>query len=85
MIPVSVPHLSADGRPCTFVQWLADLDSQVDQGDWIAELLMEGVLFSLESPATGRLAKIDALPGSQVDVGRQIAWIEPNDEPHASG
>ncbi len=80
MIPVCVPQLTSDGRPYTFVQWLADLGSHVDQGDWIAELLIDGVLFSLESPATGRVIKIDALPGALVSASRQIAWIAADDE-----
>lgn len=76
MTPVRVPQLTDDGRVCTFVQWLADLGSQVDRGDWIAEILVEGVLFSLESPATGRLSKVDALPGAEVFADQQIAWID---------
>jgi pyruvate/2-oxoglutarate dehydrogenase complex dihydrolipoamide acyltransferase (E2) component len=80
MIPVCVPDLTSDGRPCTLVQWLADFGSHVDQGDWIAELLIDGVLFSLESPATGRVVKLDALPGALVSTSQQIAWIERDDE-----
>ncbi len=81
MVPVCVPRLTNDDRPCTFVQWLTDLQAHVDRGDWIAELLIDGVLFSLESPETGRLAKVDALPGSGVFTGQEIAWIEPTGEP----
>lgn len=81
MVPVCVPRLTNDDRPCTFVQWLADLHAHVDRGDWIAELLIDGVLFSLEAPATGRLAKVDVLPGSAVSTSQKIAWIEPTDEP----
>ena len=76
MIPVTVPRLADDDREYTFVQWLADPGSHVDQGDWIAELLVDGVLFSLESPAAGTLARINASPGALVPPGREIAWIE---------
>jgi pyruvate/2-oxoglutarate dehydrogenase complex dihydrolipoamide acyltransferase (E2) component len=78
MIPVIVPPLANDGRTITFVQWLADLGSHVDRGDWIAELLIDGVLFSLESPATGQLARIDARPGAAVANDQTIAWIGPD-------
>jgi 2-oxoglutarate dehydrogenase E2 component (dihydrolipoamide succinyltransferase) len=78
MIPVCIPRLADDDRECTFVQWLAELGSHVDQGDWIAELLMDGVLFSLEAPATGMLVKLGAMPQSHVSPGREIAWISPD-------
>lgn len=77
MIPVLVPRLAGDDRQYTFVQWLADPGTHVDQGDWIAELLVDGVLFSLESPVTGRLEKVNAAPGSLVSCDGEIAWIEP--------
>jgi pyruvate/2-oxoglutarate dehydrogenase complex dihydrolipoamide acyltransferase (E2) component len=77
MIPVCVPRLADDDREYMFVQWLSDPGSHVDQGDWIAELLVDGILLSLEAPASGRLAKVAASPQSTVAAGQEIAWIDP--------
>lgn len=76
---VTVPDLETGSAEVTFVTWLVPSGSNVIPGERIAELLAEGILFQLESPAEGRLTRLKAKPGEVLSPGAQIARVVPTD------
>lgn len=76
-IPVQVPDLGAGETPLGFVTWLVPRNARVIPGERIAELLAQGIVFLLESPAEGRLVRQIARAGEAVHCGDVIALIRP--------
>ena len=72
---VAVPNLGANQRSITLVNWLVATGSFVIAGERIAELLVDSVLFHLESDVDGKLERVLVPTGSQVKVGQAIAEI----------
>ncbi len=54
--------------------WLVDDGAVVQEGDLVAELLVEKLTMELEAPATGRL-RIIASPQNVVNRGDMVAMI----------
>lgn len=61
------------------VQWLADRGSEVLAGDRLVEIATGGVLFSVHSPWTGRLVRIELNHDAPVTVGSLLATIDAPD------
>lgn len=72
---VVVPKLGVDRQPITLVNWLVSPGSSIIAGERIAELLVDSILFHLESEYDGKLERLLVPTGSQVKAGEAIAEI----------
>ena len=80
-VPIVVPGAVGTLRPIVLQQWLAEVGSEVYEGERLAELSVPGVLICVSSPCRGRLDKILATPLTTVDSSAILGWIEcVNDE-----
>jgi pyruvate/2-oxoglutarate dehydrogenase complex dihydrolipoamide acyltransferase (E2) component len=59
----------------SIVVWLYPDGAQVNEGDVVAELMVEKVTFEIEAPASGIL-KIAVEPEVPVEMGALLATIE---------
>ncbi len=72
---VVVPNLGVDQRAATLTNWLVAPGSSIIAGERIAELLVDSILFHLESEFDGKLERLLAPTGAQVKAGEPIAEI----------
>ena len=77
MTEVRVPDQlwAEDDKTGSIVVWLYPDGAHVNQGDVIAEILVEKVTLELEAPASGKLT-IKVQPEIPVDKGDIVATIE---------
>lgn len=75
LVNVTVPELGAGADSIRLVTWLVPVRARVIPGERIAELLTQGSVFQLESPAEGTVWAQLAAPGETVRVGQPIATI----------
>ena len=61
----------------TVLSWLKQVGDHVNQGDDLVEVETEKVLNVLPAPATGVLTAIRVAAGDTVEVGAELAVIEP--------
>jgi pyruvate/2-oxoglutarate dehydrogenase complex dihydrolipoamide acyltransferase (E2) component len=76
-----MPDIGAGSQPMRVAQWLAEPGSQVIEGDRVVEILTGGVLFSVSSPWTGFLDRIDTASQMAVEVGQSLGVINVDDAP----
>jgi pyruvate/2-oxoglutarate dehydrogenase complex dihydrolipoamide acyltransferase (E2) component len=74
-----MPDIGAGSRPMRVAQWLAEPGSEVFEGDRVVEILTGGVLFSVSSPWTGTLIRIDAASDTNVEIAQSLAVFEIGD------
>lgn len=74
-----MPDIGAGSQPMRVAQWLAEPGSEVIEGDRVVEILSGGVLFSVNSPWTGVLDRIDAASDTTVEVGQSLCIINVDD------
>ncbi len=77
---VIVPEMGAEKRPVFLANWLVSPGAKVIAGERIAELLVDSVLFLLESEHNGTLKKYLIPSGTQVQTGEAIAEIQVDDD-----
>ena len=75
-IPIELPDLGSSDAPVRLVQWLVDAGSEVIEGERIAEVLADGVLFHVAAPASGSLTMIACTGGAELRRGDVLGWIE---------
>lgn len=75
--PIVLPELGAEHEPIRVSTWLVDLDEDVELGERLVDVLIPGVSFSVASPSSGRLAKIDHPSNSLVKAGDVLGWLKP--------
>ena len=68
--------LSADIEYATIAEWRKAEGEPVSAGETILEIETDKVMQEVESPVTGTLAEIVAVPGDEVKVGALLAVIE---------
>ena len=73
---VRLPRLSPEMQKGIVVQWLAREGQTVAVGDPLVQIESDKALLDLESPASGRLARIVQPKGRTVAVGELLAVIE---------
>lgn len=66
-VPVQLPDLGVGDAPVRLVQWLVDAGDEVIEGERIAEVLADGVLFHVAAPASGMLKSILVSSGAQLN------------------
>jgi hypothetical protein len=74
-----VPDVQSGGQPIHFVQWLVEPETYIHAGDRVAELLISGVLFHVESPADGTFVGPGQLMRAEVSVGEVLGWVDVDD------
>lgn len=73
-VPVLVPDIGA--RAAVRVgQWLVPIGQPISEGDRLVELLADGVLWNVPSPATGTVASHDLRTGRVVKIGQQLGEV----------
>ncbi|QDV52330.1 lipoyl domain-containing protein [Gimesia fumaroli] len=75
--PIIVPALGTVNQRLTVSLWLTRVGEQVSAGDRVVELLMPGVTFDIESPCTGTVIACECQPGTEVEEGTVLGWIDP--------
>ncbi|MBT5017578.1 MAG: hypothetical protein HON04_02410, partial [Planctomicrobium sp.] len=70
---VKVPNLYSEGVPIKLMNWTTPIGSPVIVGERIAELLIDSILFYLESDGEGILSKYLVPSGAIVKEGQAIA------------
>lgn len=70
-----VPTLGTGDRPVRLVNWLVSVGAKVISGERVAELLVDSVLFHLESDVNGTLTEFLVPTGREVFEGEPIATL----------
>jgi len=76
MVEVLMPRMDPEMREGRVVEWLKKEGDYVREGEPIARVEAEKVVFELEAPKSGVLKKILAGVGDVVPVGKPVAIIE---------
>ncbi|MCS7108808.1 MAG: lipoyl domain-containing protein [Sulfolobales archaeon] len=76
MVEVIMPRMDPEMREGRIVEWLKNEGDEVKEGDVIARVEAEKVVFDLEAPKSGIIKKILANVGDVVPVGKAVAIIE---------
>ena len=75
--PIVMPELEAGDQTARVSAWLAELEEDVIAGDAVVEVLVKGITFDVEAPASGTLRRIHRFEQDAVEVGDVLGWIEP--------
>lgn len=73
---ITLDDLGEGHDEATFVDWLAEEGTRVDQGEPIAEVMTDKVSTEIVSPATGVLRDLRAEPDDTLMAGAIIGMIE---------
>ncbi|MCX8186480.1 MAG: lipoyl domain-containing protein [Sulfolobales archaeon] len=76
MVEVIMPRMDPEMREGRIVEWLKNEGDEVKEGDVIARVEAEKVVFDLEAPKSGIIKKILANVGDVIPVGKAVAIIE---------
>jgi pyruvate dehydrogenase E2 component (dihydrolipoamide acetyltransferase) len=74
-ISVVMPALEMAQETGKLISWLKQEGDCVVKGEPLLEIETDKAVMEIESPGEGILAGIKAQPGTEVPVGRTIAWI----------
>jgi len=74
-ISVVMPALEMAQETGKLISWLKKAGDAVIKGEALLEVETDKAVMEVESPADGVLAGIKVQPGTEVPVGRIIAWI----------
>ena len=74
-ISVVMPALEMAQETGKLVSWLKKEGESVTKGELLLEIETDKAVMEIESPGSGILAGIIALPGMEIPVGQTIAWI----------
>ncbi len=83
-MPISVvmPALEMAQETGKLISWLKKEGEAVAKGEPLLEIETDKAVMEVESPGEGLLAGISVQPGTEVPVGRTIAWIvQPGEKP----
>ena len=74
---VTLPSLGEDaGDEATVSLFFKEVGEEVTEGDDLVEMVTEKATFTVPSPVSGKLARIDASEDDVVKVGDVLARIE---------
>ena len=73
-VALLVPKLGMAMTEATLLQWLADEDAVVSEGDPIYVIETDKVETEVAAPAAGRLRRVGA-EGATYEVGEQVGWL----------
>jgi pyruvate dehydrogenase E2 component (dihydrolipoamide acetyltransferase) len=81
-ISVVMPALEMAQETGKLVSWLKKEGERVAKGEPLLEIETDKAVMEIESPAEGLLAGVSVQPGTEVPVGKTIAWIvQPGETP----
>src|SRR5271169_6809625 len=81
-ISVVMPALEMAQETGKVIAWLKKEGETVAKGEMLLEVETDKAVMEIESPGDGVLAGIRVQPGTEVPVGRTIAWIvRPGENP----
>jgi pyruvate dehydrogenase E2 component (dihydrolipoamide acetyltransferase) len=82
---VVMPALEMAQETGKLIAWRKKEGDRVTKGEPLLEIETDKAVMEIEAPADGLLAAISAQPGSDIPVGRTIAWIvAPGENPPAN-
>lgn len=76
LVEVIMPRMDPEMREGRIVEWLKNEGDFVKEGEVIARVEAEKVVFDLEAPKSGVIKKLLANVGDVVSVGKAVAIIE---------
>ncbi len=76
LVEVIMPRMDPEMREGRIVEWLKGEGDPVSEGEIIARVEAEKVVFELEAPKSGVIKKLLANVGDVVPVGKAVAIIE---------
>ena len=76
-VEVTVPEIGADG-PIRVGQWLVAAGERTSEGDRLVELVADGVLWNVPSPAAGTVLPPRLAAGRTARVGETLGTIRPD-------
>lgn len=76
LVEVLMPRMDPEMREGRIVEWLKNEGDLVKEGEVIARVEAEKVVFELEAPKSGIIKKLLANVGDVVPVGKAVAIIE---------
>lgn len=74
--PITLPDFGAGAQSVRVSTWLTQIGEEVVAGDPIVEVLIPGITFDVEAPASGLLRRIDCFENELVTTGDALGWIE---------
>ena len=74
--PIMLPDLGVGDAPIQLVQWLVEVGAEVIEGERVAEVLADGVLFHVEAPASGLLTLIFVSRGAELRNDVVLGHVE---------
>ena len=81
MVPVAMPQMGISVSEGTIVEWRKQPGDWVTADETVCDVTTDKVDVEIPAPATGRLERIIAEPGTTVPVGEPIAQIDPAARP----
>jgi pyruvate/2-oxoglutarate dehydrogenase complex dihydrolipoamide acyltransferase (E2) component len=73
-VAITLPDL---GTPrAAFSLWYVRVGDRVFEGDRVAEVLIPGATFDVQTPASGTLAEQSAFPNDALAAGQVLGWIQ---------
>lgn len=76
LIEVRIPQQGLTVDSVTITGWLKSEGDYVRQGEPLFEMMSEKANLEVESPATGKLARILADHDTEASIGEVVAYIE---------
>lgn len=74
--PITLPDLGTEHQPIRVSIWLTQIGEDVVDGDAVVEVLIQGITFDVEAPASGQLRRIDCFENDVVEPGDVLGWLE---------
>ena len=74
-VEVIMPKVDMDMSSGKIAAWHVDEGAEVSAGDPLFDIETDKAAMEVESPASGRLHHVLAGPGTEVAIGRPVAWI----------
>jgi pyruvate/2-oxoglutarate dehydrogenase complex dihydrolipoamide acyltransferase (E2) component len=74
--PLTLPDLGVGDEELRVSCWLVDLGDEVDEGDRVIEILLDGITFDVLAERSGTLASIERPLDAVVRTGDVLGWLE---------
>ncbi|MCX7997989.1 MAG: hypothetical protein N3A69_03425 [Leptospiraceae bacterium] len=73
-LDLEIPDLG-DAEEIELVKWYTSVGTKVEEGQELAEITTQKVVFTLESPCKGKILEICVQEGSKVQKGQVVAKL----------
>ncbi|MCA9042392.1 MAG: hypothetical protein KDA65_18710 [Planctomycetaceae bacterium] len=77
LIPIQLPHPERFPGTYTVANWLVDVGEDFLVGERLVEVISPGVLFIVDAPVEGCLARIDVPVDGSLTATTTLGWIQP--------